>query len=116
MEKTENKTSIGGSRNLANEGEKFGKRIAEEGEKLGKRVAERVGDAVGTAGQKLDNAIEYVDSTTQNVRDSFNRIRDEGFEGLRERTLEYTRREPLTALCIAVTAGLLLGWLTKRGR
>jgi len=105
MENVDNKTSIGGSRNLANEGEKFGK-----------RVAEKVGDAMGTAGQKLDDAIEYVDSTTQTVRDSFNRIRDEGFEGLRARTLDYTRREPLTALCIAVTAGLLLGWLTKRGR
>ena len=105
MEITENKTSIGGSRNLANEGEKFGK-----------RVAEKVGDAVGVAGQKLDNAMEYVDSTTQTVRESFNRIRDEGIEGLRGRALSYTRREPMTALCIAVTAGLLLGWLTKRGR
>ena len=116
MEDFENKTSTGGSRSTVNEGEKFGKRAADEAERLGKRVAEKVGGAAEVAGQKLDKAVDYVDSTTQNLRESLNKIRDEGWQGMRARTLEYTRKEPFTALMIAVGAGLFLGWITKRGR
>jgi len=105
MENFENKTSAGGSRSTVNEGEKFGK-----------RVAEKVGVAAEVAGQKLDKAVDYVDSTTQNVRESLNKIRDEGWQGMCARTLEYTRKEPFAALMMAVGAGLFLGWITKRGR
>jgi ElaB/YqjD/DUF883 family membrane-anchored ribosome-binding protein len=98
------------------EGEKFGGRVADEAERLGKRVASKVGGAVDVAGQQLDRAVDYVDSATQNMRDSLGRIRDEGWRGVCDRTLEYTRKEPMNALLVAVGAGLLLGWLTKRSR
>ena len=116
MEDFENKTSTGGSRLTVNEGEKFGRRVAEEGERLGKRVAEKVGTAAGVAGEKLDKAVDYVDSASHNVRDAMYRIRDEGWKGFCDRTMEYTRKEPFTALMVAVGAGILVGWLTKRGR
>lgn len=101
-----------GARNLSDEA----RNIANEAEKFGRRMADKVGGAVGAAGEKIDEALDYCDSTGQAVRESFERIREEGFQGLRQRTLEYTRKEPLTALVIAVGAGILLGWMTKRGR
>jgi ElaB/YqjD/DUF883 family membrane-anchored ribosome-binding protein len=92
----------------------MGEDVRSEGERLGRRVADKIGGAAGVAGEKLDAAVDYVDNTTKVVKDTMNQIRDEGWEGMKKRTLEYTRNEPLYALLIAVSTGMMLGWLTKR--
>jgi len=92
----------------------MGEDVRTEAERLGRRVADKIGGAAGVAGEKLDAAVDYVDSTTKVVKDTMNQIRDEGWEGMKKRTLEYTRNEPLYALLIAVSTGMMLGWLTKK--
>jgi len=92
----------------------IGEDVSAEGERLGRRVADKIGGAADVAGQKLDAAVDYVDNTTRAVKDTMNQIRDEGWEGMKRRTLDYTRNEPLYALLIAVSTGMVLGWLTKR--
>ena len=92
----------------------LGEDVRAEAERLGRRVADKIGGAADVAGQKLDAAVDYVDNTTRAVKDTMNQIRDEGWEGVKRRTLEYTRNEPFYALLIAVSTGMMLGWLTKR--
>ena len=88
--------------------------IGNETERFGKRAAEKIGDAAQVAGQKLDSAVDYVESTTHNAKQSIDQIRRDGWNGIKEKALEYTRTEPFNALMIAAATGLLLGWLTKR--
>ena len=38
----------------------------------------------------------------------------ERFEGTKERIKDYVRREPVKALGIALGAGVIIGWLTRR--
>jgi ElaB/YqjD/DUF883 family membrane-anchored ribosome-binding protein len=77
-------------------------------------VAETTAEAVNPAGERLDAARQYVIDKTQQVKESFNQVRDEGLEGLKARTTEYTRRQPFSALLIAFGAGVLLSFLTRR--
>jgi len=98
------------------ESKSTGQNIGAEAERLGKRVSEKISEAANTAGKKIDAAVDYVGDTTRNVREGINQMRDEGWEGMRRRTLDYTREQPLYALLIAIGAGMMLGWLTKRGR
>jgi ElaB/YqjD/DUF883 family membrane-anchored ribosome-binding protein len=96
--------------------EYLGEEIAREGEKLGHRVGQKIGGAVETAGKKVDAAIERVEAAAQNAKESFNELRQEGWEGAKKRTFEFTRKEPFTALLLAVGVGVCLGcWMTKRG-
>ena len=96
--------------------EYLGQEIAREGEKLGHRVAQKIGGAVETAGKKVDAAIERVEAATQNAKESFDELRQEGLEGMKKRTFEYTRKQPFTALLLAVGVGVCFGcWMTKRG-
>jgi hypothetical protein len=37
-----------------------------------------------------------------------------GFDGLKEKVVDYARREPLTALAAAAAAGILLAWVTRK--
>jgi ElaB/YqjD/DUF883 family membrane-anchored ribosome-binding protein len=90
--------------------------IVREGEKLGYRVAQKIAEAAETAGKKVDTAIERVEAATQNAKQSFDDLRQEGWEGMKKRTFEYTRKDPFTALLLAVGVGICLGcWMTKRG-
>ena len=77
-------------------------------------VAETTGEAVTTAGERLEAARQYVSDKTQPVKEYFNQIREEGLEGLKARTTEYTRQQPISALLIAFGAGALLSLLTRR--
>jgi ElaB/YqjD/DUF883 family membrane-anchored ribosome-binding protein len=90
--------------------------IENETERFGKRAAEKIGDAAEVAGQKLDAAVDYVESTKQNAKQTLDQMRQDGWNGIKEKMLEYTRTEPFNALLIAAATGLLLGWLTKRSR
>ena len=77
-------------------------------------VAETTGEAFNPAGERLDAARQFINDKTQQVKESFNQMREEGLEGLKARTTEYTRRQPFSALLIAFGAGVLLSFLTRR--
>jgi ElaB/YqjD/DUF883 family membrane-anchored ribosome-binding protein len=87
-----------------------------EGERFGKRAAEKIGGAVEVAGQKLDAAVDYVESAKQSAKQTLDQACQDGWKGMKEKVMEYTRTEPLSALLIAAGTGLLFGWLTKRSR
>jgi ElaB/YqjD/DUF883 family membrane-anchored ribosome-binding protein len=82
---------------------------------LGQRVAQKVSDVGETAGRKVDAAVGYVDKAKREVTQSLERIKGEGFDGLKQRALDYTRQQPLKALAMAAGAGILLAWVTNRG-
>ena len=77
-------------------------------------VAETTGEAVNPAGERLDAARQFINDKTQQVKESFNQVRDEGLEGLKVRTTEYTRRQPFSALLIAFGAAILLRFIMRR--
>jgi hypothetical protein len=81
-----------------------------EGERLGKRAAEKIAGAAEVAGQKLDAAIDYVESTKQSAKQTLDQVCQDGWPGTKAKVMEYTRKEPLNALLIAVGAGLLLAY------
>jgi ElaB/YqjD/DUF883 family membrane-anchored ribosome-binding protein len=89
---------------------------ASEGERFGKRSAEKIGLAAEAAGQKLDAAVDYIESTKQSAQQTLDQVRQEGWKGMKGKILEYTRNEPFNALLIAVSAGLFFGWIAKRIR
>jgi ElaB/YqjD/DUF883 family membrane-anchored ribosome-binding protein len=89
---------------------------ASEGEGIGKRAAEKIAHAAEAAGQKLDAAVDYVESAKQCAQQTLGQVRQEGWKGMKGKILEYTRNEPLNALVVAAGAGLFFGWLAKRIR
>jgi hypothetical protein len=76
---------------------------------LGQRVAQKISSAAITAGQKIDVAVTYVHKGKSEVAQSVGKI---GCEGLKQKVVDYARREPLTALAAATAAGILLAWVT----
>ena len=89
---------------------------ASESERFGKRAAEKIAGAAEATGQKLDAAVDYVESTKQSAKQALDQVHQEGWKGLKGRVFEYTRHEPLSALVIAVGAGVFFGWLATRPR
>jgi len=87
-----------------------------ESERLGKRAAKQIGIAADVAGQKLDAAVDYVESTRQRAKQTLDNVRQDGWKGMKEKVMEYTRTNPFAALLIAASAGLILGWLTRKTR
>ena len=77
-------------------------------------VVETTAEAVDPAEERLAAARQYVIDKTQQVKESFNQVRDEGLEGLKVRTTEYTRRQPFSALLIAFGAARLLRFIMRR--
>jgi len=75
---------------------KVGHVVAFEGERLAREVSERIANAADSAGRNLDLALGSV------------------WESAKDRVLDYTRKEPLNALLIALGTGILLGWAFKR--
>jgi ElaB/YqjD/DUF883 family membrane-anchored ribosome-binding protein len=80
---------------------------------LGQRVAQKVSGVAETAGQKIDAAAAYVDKAKSEVTQSVDKM-GVGCEGLKQKVVDYARREPLTALAAAAAAGILLAWITNR--
>jgi ElaB/YqjD/DUF883 family membrane-anchored ribosome-binding protein len=78
------------------------------------RVVETTADAVTTVSERLDAARQYVSDKTQQVKESFNQIRQQELQALKSRATEYTRRQPFSALLIAFGAGVLLGLFNRR--
>jgi hypothetical protein len=75
---------------------KVGHVVAFEGERLAREVSERIANAADSAGRNLDLALGSV------------------WESAKDRVLDYTRKEPLNALLIALGTGILLGWAFKK--
>ena len=75
---------------------RVGQVLAFEGQKLAREVSERIANAADSAGRNLDEALDSVRESAMN------------------RVLEYTRKEPLNALLIALGTGILLGWAFKK--
>lgn len=85
-------------------------------ESLGQRMAQKVNSAAETAGRQVDVAVGYMDKAKSEVTQSFDSIKKEGWNGLKQKAVDYTRQEPLGALAVAAAAGILLGWVTMRGK
>jgi hypothetical protein len=90
--------------------------LAREAERAGQKVGAQVGRLADTAGTKFDSAVDYVEERAQSVKQSFRAMTDEGWEGMKKRAIDYTRKEPLNALLLAIGAGILVGWATRRER
>jgi ElaB/YqjD/DUF883 family membrane-anchored ribosome-binding protein len=59
---------------------------------------------------------EYVEDTVQQARDKITEYREGGPEKVKRDVTAYAREEPMTALLLAASVGLVLGWLTAAGR
>ena len=68
--------------------------VAREAERAGQRVGAQVGRLAETA--------------------SLQSMTDEGWEGVKRKAEDYTRKEPWNALLLAIGAGILVGWATRR--
>jgi hypothetical protein len=90
--------------------------FAREAERAGQRVGAQVGRLAETAGTKFDSAVDYMGDTAQSVKQSFQAMTDEGWEGMKRKAVDYTRKEPLNALLLAIGTGILVGWATRRAR
>lgn len=90
--------------------------FARETERAGQKVGAQVGRLAETAGTKFDSAVDYMEETAQSVKQSFQSLTDEGWEGMKNRAVNYTRKEPLNALLLAIGTGILVGWATRRAR
>ena len=77
---------------------------------------EYVQGAVQQTKDYVEGARESIGSAVQQVRDKVTDYRDGGMDKVRGDLLGYTREQPMTALLIAVGAGLVLGWLSVAGR
>ena len=84
------------------------------GDSLGQRVAQKISSVAENAGQKIDAAVGYVDKAKSGVVQSVDKMKGVGCEGLKQKVVDYARREPLTALATAAAAGILLAWVTNR--
>jgi len=81
---------------------------------LGQRVAQKVSSVAETAGRTVDAAVGYVDKAKSEVKQSLEEMKGVGYEGLKQKVVDYARREPLTALAAAAAAGILLAWVSRR--
>ncbi len=77
---------------------------------------EYVQDTIQQTKDYVDGAREYLGDAVQQARDKVAEYRDGGMEKVRHDVVGYTRQQPVTALCIAAGAGLVLGWLSSAGR
>jgi ElaB/YqjD/DUF883 family membrane-anchored ribosome-binding protein len=87
---------------------------ASETERAGQRVGAQVGRLAETAGTKFDSAVDHMGETAQSVKQSLQAMTDEGWEGMKRKAEDYTRKEPWNALLLAIGAGILVGWATRR--
>jgi ElaB/YqjD/DUF883 family membrane-anchored ribosome-binding protein len=72
--------------------------------------------AVQQTREAVQQTREYVEDTVQQARDKITEYREGGLEKVKRDVTGYAREEPMTALLLAASVGLVLGWLTAAGR
>ena len=85
-------------------------------ERIGRQTAEAIGSAANMAGAKVDSAIDFVCDKTQRAEESIRRVNKEGWDGVKHRTSDYARKQPLTSLLLAIGTGFVVGLVLNRGR
>jgi ElaB/YqjD/DUF883 family membrane-anchored ribosome-binding protein len=85
-------------------------------ERFGKRAAEKIAGVAEATGQKLDAAVDYVESAKHSAKQTMDQVRQQGWKGMKGKIFEYIRMEPFNALVIAAGAGVFFGWLTTRSK
>jgi ElaB/YqjD/DUF883 family membrane-anchored ribosome-binding protein len=96
--------------------ERFGEeagRVAEEAGRVRDLAAARARGFVTSA---REHAAGYVQEAVQHTREKVAELTEGGFERLHNDVVAYTRQQPVRALLVAAGVGLILGWLTARGR
>jgi ElaB/YqjD/DUF883 family membrane-anchored ribosome-binding protein len=78
-------------------------------------VTEQAREVVQSARQGLEQAGEYLNDTVSKTQQAVARYTDGGVDQVKQDVVEYTRKQPMTALLIATGAGLLLGMLMSVG-
>ena len=78
-------------------------------------LTEQARDVAQTARQGLEQAGDYLNETVTKTQEVVSRYADGGVDRVKEDVVEYTRKQPMTALLIAIGAGLLLGMLMAVG-
>lgn len=88
----------------------------ESAQPTGERAATEARGLVQAAREGLDQAGSYAQDAIDKTREKIAEYGDAGFEQVKNDVIKYTREQPMTALLVAVGAGLLVGMLTRRGR
>jgi ElaB/YqjD/DUF883 family membrane-anchored ribosome-binding protein len=83
---------------------------------LGQWAAQKVSRVAETAGRQVDAAVGYMDKAKSEVKQSLDSLKARGWNGLKQKAVSYTRQGPLRALAMAAAAGILLGWVSQRGK
>jgi ElaB/YqjD/DUF883 family membrane-anchored ribosome-binding protein len=78
-------------------------------------MTDQARDVAHSARQGLEQAGEYLNETVSKTQDMVARYTDGGVDRVKEDVVEYTRKQPMTALLIATGAGLVLGMLMAVG-
>jgi ElaB/YqjD/DUF883 family membrane-anchored ribosome-binding protein len=103
-------------------GERGDRKVHPIGEARGgeQRIAEwaatQARGLVNTAREGVEQATDYVQGAMAQTREAVNRYREGGFTGLRDDVVRYTREQPVTALLVAASVGLILGLLSSSAR
>jgi len=77
-------------------------------------IEEQVADSSGQAG--LGRAGAVVKDVADKAREKLASYREGGLDQVSEDIVDYTRRQPVTAILIAAGVGLLVGMLLRPGR
>ncbi len=102
--------------NFGPTGQPFPSGVGGEAERTGQRVGAQVGDFAEKAAARFDSALDQMGEKAQSVKQSFQSLTDEGWEGMKKKAVDYTRKEPLNALLLAIGTGILVGLATRRAR
>ena len=78
-------------------------------------VTDQAREVVQSARQGLEQAGEYLNETVTKTQQAVSRYTDGGVDQVKQDVVEYTRKQPMTALLIATGAGLVLGMLMSVG-
>ena len=91
--------------------------VRREAERAGQRKGAQVGKFAEKAGVRFDSTeIDQMEEKAQSVKQSFQSLTDEGWEGMKKKAVDYTRKEPMNALLLAIGTGILVGLATRRAR
>ena len=101
--------SMSEARDVADAARQRVSQVSRDTREMAAEAKEYVQDAVHQTRQ-------YVGDAVQQARDKVAQYGEGGFDRVKDDVVGYTRQQPMTALLIAASAGLVLGWLSAAGR